>query len=397
VVAPQVTPLLALLRGETPRPPVAWDALIAAAEAHRLTTILARAIATFPPELGPPAPAAARLRARVAGVAARNMLLAAELALILRAAVGRGIRCAPLRGLALAARLHGDHAARPIGDLDLLAPKDALSPLTTLLVELGFREFDRRPGFARAFSYTLKLVKGGRGPVIIEPHWTIAYPPFAERVDMARVWARCRRGEVVGVETWLLGPEALLLHLALHVAHAGDRAPLLWIWEIDRLVRQEGADLDWWELVELAVGSGAAPLAADVLAEVRRFFATPIPDGVLEAFAAAPTGRAERRWARLLGDASVDGSESLLVLLTLDGLGAKLRYALALLFPSSTFMMEWYELSSRWQLVVAYARRALGFSWAGLRGLARLLVGGTWPVIAPRRARPAVDESLVDR
>jgi len=178
---------------------------------------------------------------------ARNLALAGELRILLRAFRNERIPCLPLRGLALAERLYGTVPPRPMGDIDLLIRKEDLHRVQAMFRNLGFTEMDRRPGFASAFSYTLKFFVERSFMVIVEPHWTIAYPPFTDRLVMEAVWSRCVPARVVGEETLSLGREDLLIHLCLHLAHRDD-APFLWLFELDRYLRQE-SDAMRWELL----------------------------------------------------------------------------------------------------------------------------------------------------
>jgi hypothetical protein len=351
-----------------------WEALAASAERQALAPLLYRRLRRVGVKGSVPADVIDRLERAAAGVAARSLWLAHELGAILRAAAERGIRCVPLRGLALAEQLYGDITVRPMGDLDLLVRYQDLSRVATLLADLGFEEMDRRPGFARAFSYTLKLVKGTHGGIVVEPHWSIAYPPFVDAIGMDGVWARCTPGRVVGVETLLLGRPDLLLNLCLHLAHKAPDTPLLWHWELDRLIRRDGEALDWAALVARVRQGGLQSLVGEVLDDGCTRFATPIPEGVRDALAAAPARARQRRVERLLAGASgVDGKESLAVLFTLPGVRARLRYALALLFPSPRFMALQYGLTRPRQLGLAYLRRVGHLSWEGVKGTARFL------------------------
>lgn len=382
MIPPAVHPfLLAALRGADPVPPLApalgdgdWEEIARDASAQGLTPFLYRWIRRA--EVGQRVPEGlrARLEAQSFGLAARNMMLAEELGSVLRALAEGQVPCVPLRGLALAERLYGDITARPMGDLDLLVRKGDLPHVVAVLSGLGFREMDRRPGFARAFGHTLEFYKDRHGWIMVEPHWTIAYPPFADRVDMEEVWGRCVRGRVVGVEAWVLGREELLLHLCLHLAHRGETAPLLWVYELDRLVRQEREALDWSRCLALARGAGVESLLAESLETARTLFASPVPAEVFEELARRPRGAVAGRMARLLGGASrVDGKESLAVLFTVKGLRAKLRYALALLFPCPAFMRIEYGLTHGRQLGLAYCRRLCRLAREGLKGVATLL------------------------
>lgn len=209
MTTPMVHPfLMGLLRGRDlaalmpPSPEDhAWEEIIRDATQQGLLPILYRRLKTSDSGRMVPAPTLDHIKESVLGLAARNVLLAQELVCIFRAFEARRLACVPLRGLALAELLYGDITARPMGDLDLLVRKEELQAVATILKGLGFQEIDRRPGFAQAFSYTLEFFKDQPGSVIVEPHWTIAYPPFADRVDMGQVWKRCVRGRVVGVDT----------------------------------------------------------------------------------------------------------------------------------------------------------------------------------------------------
>ena len=171
--------------------PAEWETILDQASAHGLTYWLQG----FP---GLPASLQERVSQECLGVTARNLALAGELRKLLRTFREQQISCVPLRGLALAERLYGSVPSRPMGDIDLLVRKEDLHRVQALFRSLGFCEMDRRPGFASAFSYTLKFFVERSVMVIVEPHWTIAYPPFADRLDMEAVWSRCVPARVVG-------------------------------------------------------------------------------------------------------------------------------------------------------------------------------------------------------
>src|SRR5262249_13587126 len=185
---------------------------------------------------------------------------------------------------ACAARLHGRPAARPAGDIDLVVRRADLDAVEATLGSLGFRAVDRRAGFAREFSYTLEFIRDG---VIVEPHWTLAYPPFVDALDMARVWARCRPGRAVGEAALLLAPEAVLLNLCLHLVHKAPDVPLLWLLDVDRLVRREVGSIDWDEFLALARGARVGRQVAAALRTVADVLATPVPSRVLSVLHAA--------------------------------------------------------------------------------------------------------------
>lgn len=342
-----------------------WRRAAAAARAEGLESWLRHRLAATAAAV--PDDVRERLRDASIGITARALALASELAALLRALAAAGVACAPLRGIALAERVW-DACARPAGDIDLLVRRADLDAVEATLRALGYRGVDRRHGFAREFSYTLELVRDAHGGVVVEPHWTLAYPPFADALDMDRVWARCRPGRVAGEPALVLAPEALLLNLCLHVVHKAPDVPLLWLTDIDRLVRREA--IDWDELVVLARGAQVGGQVAAVLSRVASLLRTPLPPHVGEALGGANPAALDRL---LVEGADVDGRESLALLFALAGIRRRLRYAASLLFPSPAFMTMEYGVTGPGPLALAYGRRVRHFVWAGVRGTARLL------------------------
>ncbi|MEE9203497.1 MAG: nucleotidyltransferase family protein, partial [Nitrospirales bacterium] len=144
-------------------PSTEWQAILDQASAHGLVFRL-EGFPGLPPSLRE------RVRQECLGITARNLALAGELRTLLRTFRDQRIPCLPLRGLALAERLYGSVPPRPMGDIDLLVRKEDLHRVQALFRALGFNEMDRRPGFAPAFSYTLKFFVERSLMVIFEPH-----------------------------------------------------------------------------------------------------------------------------------------------------------------------------------------------------------------------------------
>jgi hypothetical protein len=359
-----------------------WRAIIGEADRHGLAPILYRWLNDSGRASRLPPAALDELKARVSRLTARNLVLAQEAASILKTFESRRVVCAPIRGLTLAELLYGEITARPMGDVDLLVRKNDLPGVASALRDLGFEEMDRRPGFAQAYSYTLKFIKDRHGWIIVEPHWTLAYPPFAGRLDMDAVWERCVRGRVLGMETWLLSREDMVLNLCLHLIHRGESAPLLWFYELDRLLRHPHDALNWEGMLRIAEGSGLEGLLLEGLGYVKNLFASPIPDEVFDRpLKAVPRNRLpsngawlERRLVGLLaGESRADGRESLALLFVIKGVRAKLRYALALLFPSAEFMRLQYGASSTSRIGFRYLGRTAYLAWEGFKGILCLL------------------------
>ena len=349
----------------------AWRKIVEEALRHGLLFVLHRWSMSPEGEGRIPAGLRAKLATEAAGATARHLVLADELRSILALCRDAGIDCAPLRGLALAERLCGPGAQRPTGDIDLLVRRKDLAALSGLLAGLGFASLDHRPGFAGDFSYTLTFVKDRHGWLVVEPHWTLAYPPFAGTLDMEAIWSRCRRGRVAGIEAWRLSDEDLVLHLCFHLLHHGNGAPLLWWHELDLLIAPIGRSLNWRQVVTTAESSGQSVLVHEVLRTLVDRFNTPVPAATVALFAVGPVPASTAML--LAGGPALEGREEFAQLLSLPGWRAKVRYALGLLFPSPGYMVRRYAVRGRAGLGTAYVTRLLHLAWEGLRWTGALL------------------------
>lgn len=303
--------------------------------------------------------------------AARNLLLCAELTSLLRAANAQGVDCVPLRGVALGEQLYGDPLRRPTGDVDVLVRRRQLSAMRQLLEGLGYREVEPRAGFADAFEYTLEYFKDGPIDLIAEPHWTIAYPPFADKIDMEGVWQRTRASMVLGVPTRVLGNEDLLIHLCLHWLHHQKDAPPLWLYEISQLLRREIPQ--WPLLISIVEPAGLSPLMVEVLSRVENLFGPRLPAGIIESLESPQPRQANARIITLLTrKPQVRGRERLALWMSLPGAKAKMRYALGFIFPSAAFIREQYGVTGWWKIGWTYLWRMTGLIRDALRGLWKL-------------------------
>lgn len=350
-------------------PSTEWQTILNQASSHGLTFWLQEVP-------GIPASIQERMHQECLGFTARNLALAGELRKLLRTFRDHGIPCLPLRGFALAERLYADVSPRPMGDIDLLVRKEDLHRVQAMFRNLGFTEMDRRPGFASAFSYTFKFFVERSFMVIVEPHWTIAYPPFTDRLDMEAVWSRCVPTRVVGEQTLSLGREDLLIHLCLHLIHR-DGPPFLWLYELDRYIRQESDAMRWDLVLSLSHEAGVERIVGPALGEAVTKLGAPVPADVLDALDRQEPSRNRSLAQRLAETSTVDGVESLATFFALKGLGAKFHCARALLFPQPSFMMLEYGLTHRRQLTATYIRRFCWFSWQAAKGLLHLWRRGT--------------------
>jgi hypothetical protein len=347
-----------------------WPAIVEAAITQRTVPALLRWLDHPPHCHDIPLPLVNVLKHQVVQHTAWHLLLAKELRDILTACEQRGIACVPIRGPVLAEQLHGDGSTRRMDDLDLLVHHEDLSAIKNIFEHLRYVNHEHRPGFLEAFSYSLEFVHPNHG-FLVEPHWTLAYPPFMDGAAMKPVWRRVRRRQWRGINICTLAHEDLLLHLCLHLHHKGRQAPLLWFYELDIVIRRHGPTLDWDSFLNQVQLMRQARSVYDVLTIVMDTFYSPVPESVTKRLAAQaredplPSFLSVR--TQILAYSSLSGREELALLCSLQSLQQRLRYLVALLFPSPCYMIRRYGASTRIRLIGYYIFRFIHIGTEGLR------------------------------
>jgi hypothetical protein len=163
-------------------------------------------------------------------MAGRRAELLAEIA---RELGRRGIRLAPIKGMAYVGVIYPDPAERPMQDIDLLVPRSQFPAAKVAMMEIGFGRF----GAARELSGYYHAVGFARGDIIVELHRGIVQHQRTS-VRVGDVWRRARVS-AEGFER--LDPVDELLFCALNIARTELAVPAISYLDVDRLWQQLGA------------------------------------------------------------------------------------------------------------------------------------------------------------
>ena len=259
-----------------------WNAVWEQAEEQHVQPLVAQML--LRPSLVPSLPPAVVSQAKAIRLqwAMLNMATHAELERIGRCFAEHGIAVAPLKGTSLAQRLYGDLAGRRCGDIDLLVPLEQRERASDLLADMGYRLREaNRPGVKDHPFHGVPLMRVvGRVGFVVELHWNVSDPRFVP-VDASQLWQHITANAEVHGGLSQLPVEALLVFLAIHFPKH-DRGLLRLLADIHHLIRNEGATIDWAELIALAEQWYADDILAFVLSYARSLLETPVPEWVLE-------------------------------------------------------------------------------------------------------------------
>lgn len=179
--------------------------------------------------------------------AAVNGHLYAELRKILEACARAGIPVLVLKGAAIAERVYGNIALRPMRDLDLLVRRNDLEATDHLLRGLGHvpDESNQSAAWYRDHHHHLALYGAPDGRAAVELHHHIVAPTPPVPIPIEDLWRRARP-TTAGVGALALCPEDLLLHLCLHASlNHQFSLGLRPICDIAQTVRYYGDEIDW--------------------------------------------------------------------------------------------------------------------------------------------------------
>jgi hypothetical protein len=266
----------------------AWQAARWAIQVHGIGPLLHRTFAGQPgaEALHPQLRCYLAEQYRLSGE--RVALLLGELAELLHACSRAGIDVLPLKGALLAAHYYAEPGLRPMNDLDLLARPEDEPRLVALLTQLGYQPV------ARSWKHFELARPEGRGPVVswegehpanprsLDLHTRLGEQFWGLRYDLtASAWAGAEPGTLLGVETRLMGPTALLHHLAVHASSdtIARRVRLLYLHDI-ALVAREVDDQGWQQILTWAGEQREQRLIYPALAFTSRYYPV-VPAAVL--------------------------------------------------------------------------------------------------------------------
>lgn len=309
-----------------------WTALVAAVERQRVVGLLAAAVEDGALEVTPSQ--AAEVATLSTTLAVRSVTLERVMLDALAVLDDARVPARVLKGPAAAHLDYEDPQLRQFGDIDLLLPGPSFDQGIAALVGAGaVRPVpELRPGFDRRFGKGVTLV--WRNGTELDVHRTFVAGPYGPSIDLAELWAERDSIAVGGRSVDVLSRRHRFVHACYHAA-LGDLSPRL---SVRRDIAQmlTHASFDWPGARSAAsrwqgdpVVSRAVILAADAL----------LPgvdhEAVRWSRARTTSSREQRMIDAYLSPASRFSAQAVATFRHIDGLGSKVAFARALLFPTS--------------------------------------------------------------
>jgi hypothetical protein len=222
--------------------------------------------------------------------ATKNTLIFEELGKVLEEFKKSGLKVIVLKGAALAEKVYGNIALRPMSDIDLLVKEEDMMHVNKQLMLLGYSPADASVDdidFSSAYLTSLDYRSPEENSVSFHIHWhfvnsTIPNETYIKNIKMEDVWKDAENTKIAGIEALVMSPHHLLIHLsehALRVTHSLSK--LSFLCDINEAVNFYQDRLDWSRVIDETYTFNLEKMVYLSLFFSAKFLAAPIPEDVL--------------------------------------------------------------------------------------------------------------------
>ncbi len=221
-----------------------------------------------------------RLRSSYLESSARNMRLFFQLEQLLIPLSKKGIKVIILKGVHLAQNIYGNIALRPMADIDFLAKREDIAKIHDEMLEQGY--LPSKKGFGTVHEHLPSYQRNNS--IEMELHYTIAPPPYCERLDVKGLFKRAQPISIGRAEALALGVEDLVLHLCFHagIHHTFENGIIPFL-DLAKVISYYGNVLNWDNLIEKSKDTGADRCLYLMFSICRHLLGTDIPERLFEA------------------------------------------------------------------------------------------------------------------
>lgn len=199
-----------------------------------------------------------------------------------------------LKGEGLSRALYPEAWLRPYDDFDLLIHSESYEAAKAILLDLGFRL--RRPGNEaekRRLFGEIEFDREGARTLTVDLHWDTLMASWEPQslFNDHDVWRNVDRIHLRGADVPILGREALLLHLCVHLAFHHVFDGLLLLCDLYLLLGRDAGRIDWDRLLALASRCRCRHALHFSLVMVNALMGAEVPSSVLDRLRPSATTR----------------------------------------------------------------------------------------------------------
>ncbi len=237
-----------------------------------------------------------------------------------------------------------------MSDVDLLVKKENLHQIDVLLKKLGYSPADRSVDdvdFTSTYLTTLDYRNPAKNAPSFHIHWhfvnsTIPNKSYINHIKMEDIWRDAVKTNIADIETWVMSPHHLLIHLsehALRVTHSLSK--LSYFCDIDMAINYYGKGLDWNLLIQDTLKFNLSKMVYTTLYFSRYFIGAKVPEDVLLRLRPKRFSISEKIFMRKAAENKRTPGMSYLIHLSMNkGLAKKMKFVGRTLFPPKDILAQ---------------------------------------------------------
>jgi len=230
------------------------------------------------------------LRQTLLAQVAETLFLDSVLGALVEALAERGAEPMVLKGPAVARTVYPDPVLRPYGDIDLAVRPEHQEAARSTLADMGFSEVAESQAARGIFKGTQEIDGLNQTFVsadgcVVDLHGDVLQLGLTPECETDR-WARSEECPGLPGARILAAPD-MLVQLAVH-AHIHGFSRLIWLKDIDLLVRVGGGSLDWALIIDTAQREGVSGSVWYSLRLTQGILGTPLYDVLAQVQPALP-------------------------------------------------------------------------------------------------------------
>lgn len=215
----------------------------------------------------------------------QNQIMFGKMRALLRLFEPAGIPFILLKGAAISVLHYKSAALRPMSDIDLLVPPNAVPRAIEILQQNNFRLIEDNIKLQMTVAPSVSLV--GEDELELDLHWHLLRDCWSfDRVD--EFWTAAVEFDFGAVRARALSPTHQFFHVCCHGAKWNPLPSVRWVADATVILRESGAQIDWSEIVRLARLHGVCLQLAAAFDYLRRKFAAAIPLAIVTELQTAP-------------------------------------------------------------------------------------------------------------
>jgi hypothetical protein len=319
-----------------------------------------------------------QLKVAYYNTSAQNQIMYQELKRILEALNEANIPVIVLKGAALAATVYPEIGLRPMGDLDLLMPRDDIIEALKVIEPLKYTNIRERHTsvFDWDLEHHVSINKESDPEISLELHWNLISgdadwrspdlewfwgnsKPFHSRV-MENGTYRSKQADDQYNQTSVFSLKEVpnILYLCNHQFLQHSTPRLIWIFDLNLIISQQVNQINWEDLKTKAIELNWAQAVHSGLSHCREFFHTPVPKDLI-ADLHELISQEDYINQRCTNIPNPKASFVISHLFSINKPHERMRFLFSQLFPNPEYVKKRYKPASRWIWPLLYPYRWL--------------------------------------